>query len=327
MADLQSEFNEFHKKIVLTSAKKESLRKSRNAIRDRIRQFFRGTLEVEAPKFFGQGSYAMGTTVNPLDGEFDIDDGVYFQHLDKNDDSNWPTPETVHRWLVKATDGHTNEKPIDKRNCVRVRYAGQYHLDLPAYAELNDAFMLAEKGAKGWHYSDAKAVTNWFKEEVKEQGEQLRRIVRYLKAWSDFQAGRRGKMPSGFILTVLAVQNMRKSESDDVSLADVASAIFDSVHPVFCIYNPVDNDEELTVRLSDEQKARFQEAISDLASDAAYAIDTDDPEKASELWRGQFGDRFPAVKEEVEDHEREENAAKLAAFYVAKPPAKPWVHS
>jgi len=324
MADLKIEFNEFHKKIVLTSAKKESLRKSRDAIRDRIRKFFLGTLEVEAPKFFGQGSYAMGTTVNPLDGEFDIDDGVYLQNLDKNDDSNWPNPETVHRWLVKATENHTNEKPTDKRTCVRVRYAGQYHVDLPAYAELNDAYMLAEKGAKGWHGSDAKAVTNWFKEEVKEQGDQLRRIVRYLKAWSDFQAGRRGKMPSGLILTVLAVQNMHKSERDDVSLANVALAISDSVNPIFYVYNPVDIDEVLTERLSDAQKSRFQEAISDLASDAADAIDTDDCEKASALWRQQFGDRFPAVKEKGKDSQKQEDVAKLIAAYVTKRPVKPW---
>ena len=121
MANLHKEFGTFHDRIALTSGKKESLRKSRNAIRDRIRKHFRENIKVELPKFRGQGSYAMGTTVNPLDGEFDIDDGVYLQHLDKNDDSEWPTPETVHSWLVKATDGHTKEKPIDKRTCVRVR--------------------------------------------------------------------------------------------------------------------------------------------------------------------------------------------------------------
>ena len=79
------------------------------------------------PKFHAQGSFATQTTVNPLDGEFDLDDGVYLQHLDEYDQSGWPTPETVHGWIVDATNGYTKEKPIDKRTCVRVRYAGQYH--------------------------------------------------------------------------------------------------------------------------------------------------------------------------------------------------------
>jgi hypothetical protein len=77
----------------------------------------------------------MGTVINPLDGEYDLDDGVYLQHLDENHHSGWPTSETVHRgWIVEATDGYTKEKPIDKRTCVRVRYACQYHIDLPSYA-------------------------------------------------------------------------------------------------------------------------------------------------------------------------------------------------
>lgn len=324
MADLHGEFETFHDRIALTSGKKDSLRKSRDAIRERIWKYFREKLEVKAPKFHGQGSFAMITTVNPLDGEFDIDDGIYLQHLDETDDREWPTPETVHRWLLEATEDHTNEKSIDKRTCVRVRYAGQYHVDLPSYAILNGAYMLAEKGEKGWHRSDPKALTDWFKESVKKDGEQLRKVVRYLKSWTDFQAGRRGKMPSGLILTVIATQNFRSDGRDDVSLAETANAISNVVSPVFCVYNPVDSEEELTARLTEEQKIRFQEAVSDLASDAAGAIDTDDREEASRLWRKQLGARFPAIEKDNNIDQKKADTAKLAAFYVAKNPAKPW---
>ena len=99
MPELSKEFNNFHDRIVLGNGRKESLRKSRNAIRDRIRQYFKEIIKVTSPRFYMQGSFAMGTTVNPLDGEFDIDDGVYLQHLDENDNSNWPVPDTVHRAL------------------------------------------------------------------------------------------------------------------------------------------------------------------------------------------------------------------------------------
>ncbi len=133
-------------------------------------------------------------------------------------------------------------------------------------------------------------------------------------------------MPSGLILTVLAAQNFRADERDDVSLADTAAALSNAVYPVFCVYNPVDGEEELTARMNDEQKARFQEAISDLASDAANAIDTDDREEASELWRRQLGDRFPAVKKAFKVSQKQEDVAKLASVYVAKNPARPWGH-
>ena len=107
MAELSKEFNNFHDRIVLGNGQKESLRKSRNAIRDRIRKYFKEIIKITSPRFYMQGSFAMGTTVIPLDGEFDIDDGVYLQHLDESDNSNWPVPDTVHQWIVKATGGHT----------------------------------------------------------------------------------------------------------------------------------------------------------------------------------------------------------------------------
>jgi hypothetical protein len=324
MADLQAEFNIFHDRIALTSGKKALLRTARNALRDKIRKHFRDVLKVNVPKFHGQGSYAMGTMVNPLNGEFDIDDGVYLQHLDTSDKSDWPTPETVHRWLVQATDGHTGQKPIDKRTCVRVRYAGQYHVDLPAYGELNGDYLLAEKGAKGWHQSDPLALTNWFKGRVKVHGEQLRRIVRYLKAWADFQSSRRGKMPNGLILTVLASDHFCADTRDDVCFANTLRAIADSVHIIFYVYNPVDTTEELTSRLTDQQKKRFQEAISDAADDAIEAINIDDRHKASNIWRKQFGDRFPAVEKENDSDQKKAIATGLATVYGAKNPSKPW---
>ncbi|HPG00212.1 MAG TPA: hypothetical protein PLE77_09075 [Kiritimatiellia bacterium] len=327
MANLNAELQKYHDSILLADWKEESLRRARDAIREKIRKYFRDTLKVAIPVFRQQGSFAAGTTVTPLDGEFDVDDGVYLQHLSQSDDRDWPTPETVHRWLVEATDGHTEEKPVDKRTCVRLRYAGEYHVDLPAYATLNGECRLAEKGDAGWHPSDPIAFNDWFAGLVKQHGDQLKRLVRYLKAWADYQAGKRGSMPGGILLTVLASQNFRPNSRDDVALAETAKAISTIVAGVFRVYNPVDGREELTARLSDEQKTRFKEAIADLASHAAEAVALADRKKASELWRTELGDRFPLVSDEDKDDESrqaEEDAKRLATFYVPKKPVKPW---
>jgi len=324
MANLHQEFGQFHNEIALSSEQKDSLRTSRSAVRVRIRRCFTNELGITAPKFRGQGSYSMGTITNPLDGEFDIDDGVYLQHLDNADDSDRPTPETVHRWLVKANEGYTKERPIDKRTCVRVRYTGNYHVDLPSYAELNGKYLLAEKGPKGWHASDPKALTDWFKGKVKEQGEQLRRVVRYLKAWADFQASKGGKMPNGLILTVLTVQNFRADERDDKSFMNTAQAVSNAVSFLFYILNPVDSSEELTSRLTEEQKKRFQEAIADLSSDGSKAIENSSASASSRLCRNQLGDRFPLIEKEDEESTQKADAGRLAAFYGARNPSKPW---
>ena len=324
MADLHKEFKAFHDRIILAKSKRESLRTSRNALRDKVRKHFKEMLKLNVPKFQGQGSYAMGTIVNPLDGEFDIDDGVYLMHLNTHDKSGWPTAETVHRWLVQATEGHTSEKPIDKATCVRVRFAGQYHVDLPAYGELNGIYLLAEKGEKGWYRSDPLALTDWFKGSVKNRGGQLRNIVRYLKAWADFQSGRLGVMPSGLILTVLASNHFCADERDDIAFENTIDAISKAIRSAFYVYNPVDAGEELSARLTEAQKTRFQEAISDAADAAAEAINNDDPHEAAKIWRKQFGDRFPAVEKENDTVQKKEITTRLATVYAAKNPSKPW---
>jgi len=324
MANLHAEFGTFHDKIKLANGKKDSLKQARDAIRERIRKYFRDKLEVKVPKFHGQGSYMMRTTVNPLAGEFDIDDGVYLQHLDDKDDSEWPTPATVHRWLVEATSGHTNEKPIDKQTCVRVQYAGQYHVDLPSYAQLNDNYLLAVKGDKGWHYSDPKALTVWFIDRVKSDGEQLRRIVLFLKAWADFQTGRRGKMVNGLILTVLTSNSFYSSERDDISLAETVKSIDQAVKTDFEVWNPVDSAEKLTDRLTDGQKKRFQDAISELAKDADDAVKEEEKSDAAKLWRGQLGDRFPKVEQAQDENQKKADAVRMATVCAVINPSRPW---
>lgn len=324
MADLHKEFNAFHDRIVLTSAKKTLLRTGRNAIRERIRKYFRLTLKIQAPKFRGQGSYAMSTTVNPIGGEYDIDDGVYLQHLDNLDDNEWPAAVTVHQWLVKATGGHTSEKPMNKRTCVRVRYAGQYHVDLPSYGELNGQYLLAVKGETKWPHSDPLALTDWFKAKVKRHGAQLRRLVRHLKAWADFQSTRRGKMPSGLILTVLAAHHFQNHEKDDVALARTLQAISNDVSVIFYVLNPVDIGEELTSRLTVVQKTRFQEAVKAAAEDANDAVSHADEHTASKRWRKQLGDRFPLVPKKENKGVTKQTAASIAAVHKSNNPPKPW---
>src|SRR5262245_42655122 len=118
MSNCHELFQDYLEVVRIDSAKKASLRSSRNANRNRICEYFRETLKREVPRFHGQGSYKMFTMINPLDGDYDIDDGVYLQGLG-TDQSKWPKAETVHCWIVNAVDGYTSTPPQDKARCVR----------------------------------------------------------------------------------------------------------------------------------------------------------------------------------------------------------------
>jgi hypothetical protein len=292
MADCNDLFQEFYERIKLPPSKKEDLKKGRDALRNKIRKYFKEEMKCDSPKFWIQGSYAIATIVNPLDEEYDIDDGVYLQNLDR-DKSKWPSTSTVHNWICNAVKGHTDKDPVDKRTCVRVIYKGQYHVDLPIYGENTNTYYLAEKGGNGWNESNPRALTEWFKKQVETRGEQVRRIVRYLKAWADFKQKNNGKMPGGLLLTVLVAYNYDKQERDDTCFGGTVRNISTNVGSNFVVYNPVDSKEDLASHLTNSQKQTFKDLLSKLLVSAGKALKEDSKKTASETWQKEFGDRFP----------------------------------
>ena len=66
MANLHQAFLDFNDSIRLDSSHQDSLRTSRNAVRDKIRKFFAAKDLDIAPKFHGQGSFMMNTIITDL---------------------------------------------------------------------------------------------------------------------------------------------------------------------------------------------------------------------------------------------------------------------
>jgi len=291
MANCHDLFSAFHDAIALSPSDRERLRKARDALRTRITAAFREAGRTPVPEFRQQGSYAMGTIVRPIEGEFDLDDGVYLQHLDNTDDRNWPTPETVHGWVVDAVKGHTKDKPIDKRTCIRVTYAGDYHVDLPIYAVLSGELRHAEKGQRGWHASDPEALTKWFVDAVGTHGEQLRRMVRYFKAWADYSS-RRGKLPGGLVFTVLVNESFSAHERDDVCFGRLATALYAQMLVSPQVLNPCDPSEDLCDQYDEAQHCHFVESLRCLSDASAEALSAKSKMDACCKWREEFGERW-----------------------------------
>lgn len=318
MADCHDLFSKFHGEITLDPDKKEYLRTSRDAIREKIRKYFKDTKKVSTPKFHGQGSYMMGTTVNPLGKEYDIDDGIYLQHLDKNNDSNWPTPATMHNWVVEAVKDHTSTPPVDKNTCVRVIYKNNYHVDLPIYSMKSDVPQHAHK-SKGWGASDPRAFIDWFRGLLTNKGEQFRRLIKYFKAWADFQnQGASTKMPSGMVFTVLVAENFYGSEGrDDEALVGSAKNILDKLEENFSATTPVEPFDDLLEGWSDTRKNNFIDKLRNLCSKGDEALDQehDEKEQASLKWQELFGKRYPKYDPPKKEKEIAKSTREPAGLY------------
>lgn len=297
MANCHKLFLELNTAIALDSGHKNTLRKSRNAVRDKIRNYFRDKQNGFSPKFHGQGSFMMNTIIEPLDGEFDIDDGIYFQV--KTEPSQ--TVSTFHRWICEAIDGHTKQKPIDKQTCIRLVYAKEYHLDLPVYYIIEGQTpYLAHKG-KGWVESDPREFIKWFNSKADDNG-QLKRVVRYLKVWSDY---RKGDLPSGLIFSILAANNIVFHERDDIAFYKTLMNIKSNLEQNFACYRPTTPaNENLLEDYSKTKKDYFLDRLDSFIQSAEKALDDRTTQKeACKVWQFHFGkDRFPFECEEfIED--------------------------
>jgi hypothetical protein len=311
MANLHDTFISFDEIIKLSSVEKKRLRISRNAVRKDIEKYFDENIENHSVKFKGQGSFSMNTTILPNNGEYDVDDGVYVfgKEVDK------PTPQTIHDWIYKAVDKRTKQKTIDKNACVRVQYAGDYHIDLPIYYKNTenrsdtyfdsiDIPQLAHKN-KGWIHSDPYAFRKWFDNESSGK-QQLKRIVRYLKAWSDNKDHL--NLPSGMIFTILAANNFIEADSDDISLLSTLKKIQSKIDDTrfytgrFECYRPTtDTTENLLDKYSaPSTKSGFLEALNSFINSGDQALACKSKKDACAKWQKHLGDRFPCstIKED-----------------------------
>jgi hypothetical protein len=290
----------FHGKILLDKSKRDDLIRSRDNLRKHIRAKFE---EKDRPKikFKIQGSFHNGTTVNPLDDDYDIDDGIYFDPPFEKGER--PTPETVHSWVKEAADSYRQVDPAkDKKRCIRVPFKDGYHVDFPIYdltgEDPNRRPELAIKG-EGWVFSDPRAFGDWFEDMVTRKGALLRRVVRYFKAWSDKQGnGNSYKMPGGIVLTILAAEEFQSSDRDDEAFAETASAIYNRLKINQSIKNPVDRSEDLRDRISGPQFDNFMAKLERLVQNAETALEHESEEEAAKYWQKQLGDRFPVYEDQ-----------------------------
>jgi hypothetical protein len=304
MANCHGLFSAFDERIKLTTAKRSSLARSRDALRTKIREDFKERRDIAIPKFHGQGSYMMYTIITPADEDYDVDDGIYFLV----DEEPSETIATLHRWICEAVEDHTDQRPIDKNTCVRVCFKAGYHVDLPIYYKTpSEAPRLGHK-RDGWVKSDPKEFMDWFNKAADEDG-QIKRVVRYFKAWKDYLAG---SMPSGLVLSILAAQNIRYHERDDIAMRDTLLAIRDSLSHSFTCYRPTTpSHEDLLADHSDTSREYFMERLDSFTNSANQALNHPGKASACAKWQRHLGPRFACPSEDELD---EAEAASSPAF-------------
>lgn len=328
MARLHQQFIEFNSRIRLTDVRISSLKTSRKDLRKKIRNWFKENKPDELPPKFGpQGSIVMGTGVNPIPVtdaagkqllKYDLDDGVYF--LERDGEDNRQGVSIWRDWLTSSVDGHTNTPPERHKSCIRVIFSDGHHIDLPLYYKKGDVIELAHNDS-AWIESDPKAFYDWFNNQATPQ---LIRIVRYLKAWKNFHdtQNKGAVIASGFALTILATNNFSSNDNDDVAFRKTVTAIRDELKRDFkCLRPTTPKDENVFESYSNADRDSFLKVLDELVAVCDDAEAEKNERKATELMRGQFGDRFPLGADIDTEKKAQGLATGLSSTYV---PAKPY---
>ena len=233
-----------------------------------------------------QGSYKFGTQVRPAHkgDEFDIDLGVYFQWQGLPEDGDYEL-EKLKNMVQQSLQAYPGDGVIEvvsppKERCSRIRFDGDFHIDIPSYHldPDRDARILATE-QNGWEDSDPKAFYMWFENQFDDYiRTKARRQVRYVKCWAGLNFRDGDGRPSSTLLTVLvaeALDQLTGDElaSDDDALLAVLEEIVDRLERDRKVVNPAteDDGEVLSERLSHEEFDEFVDklrAFRDTAQDA-----------------------------------------------------------
>jgi hypothetical protein len=352
MANCHQLFQDYNEAIKLSDKDRRELENKRRNLISKIQNGFQGLgrsdLSIE---FHTQGSFIMDTIIDPDKKDYDLDEGIYF--IGKNTiDKISNTPADFHQFVIDSISDFTDEGEIEKKDtCVRVKYKPSayftkgFHIDLPIYygISISDPHLANKKD--GWVKSNPIDFIDWFEntmiksdfqkafiyenlEEkymswtgtIRKNDHQLRKIVRYLKGWGDYQFRHGEKnIPAGIVLSILSANNFKLNENrDDVALLNVLQGIdsYFEKEGVKCI-RPTTKVEDIMKGDLDEKKKHFKAEIKKFIISAQQAINNPNHKEACLKWQNHFGPRFSCAFaiDTPEDAESQPNKAFLGASH------------
>lgn len=317
--------------VTLPDKERSEMRDRRNANRRRLKNGLKRDGEPAPMGCRSQGSYVMRTMVQQPDKDYDIDDGVYFDKEKlKGPQGGDKSARDAKEMVRKALHDDSFKRPPETlKNCVRVYYDAGYHVDVPVYRQVTETNAWGEEetwyelASTDWKRSNPLAVTDWFLEANKAQspdnndGGQLRRTVRLLKAFARSRPSWRERIATGFMITKLVVEKYAANVArEDKALYDTMVTIRDRLDWNLEIEHPTVRGEMLTKGPDDGRTKFLREKLDWAIDELDVLFDADcTREQALKAWDKVFNTTF--FIERLEDDEAESQKSEGAGAAAA----------
>ena len=301
-----NEIQSYHnKEVTLSKSEQNEMRRHRKANRKRLKDGLKIDNKPQPVNFQSQGSYAHRTMIQYKDKDYDIDDGVYFSRDDlknkKGRDKNARDAKEMVRKAVHRS--RLKHSPEIRTNCVRIHYDAGYHVDIPVYREIKTGKEepYYEIASTSWKKSDPVAVNRWFEKKSKRRGsseenrQQLCRLIRLLKAFARSRKKWRTRIASGFMITILIVEECYRAHPgrDDKALYETMVAMRDRLKFNLKIKHPTMKGEILTSGPDDAKTGFLQKQLNQAIDDLAILFNLNcDRKQALKAWDKVFNTNF-----------------------------------
>lgn len=256
------------------------------------------------------GSWAHRMIIRPVDSddEFDADILLYVEEKD-----DWLPKDYIENLYSSFRNSSAYRSIAQcKTRCVRIDYAGDFHVDVVPYLEHGGNHVvtnrLEPKDEGRFEVSNPEAFSEWIDERQRASRGTFIKVVRLIKYLRDYK---NTFTCVSIILTTLLgneVNDVEASSSPEL-YADVPSALVTllgrlaSSLPISmpAVMDPAGTGENFTDRYSDTWNyENFRECIVMYADKTQKAYGEPDRQTAISLWRDIFGDDFkPGVLESV----------------------------
>lgn len=249
-----------------------------------------------------QGSLALRTIIKPVKeyDEFDADIQVVM-----NPNPDWEPEDYLQEVYDTLKENKNYEGKLElKTRCVRIKYAGEFHMDLVPRITENGNHYIFNGIENVKEITDGNGYKEWFNEKNGITDGNLKKVVRLLKFHRNHK---RTYSVASILLTTLVGETIRESDDGMEAVRTTADTLvtvltrmdeFLQRHSYMPeIRNPVLLEEEPLTRHWNQRKyANFRERVHAHTKIAQDALKERSPEKAIAEWQKLFGEDFARGK-------------------------------
>ncbi len=288
MVDCSKELEKYwDEEVKLSQAKYNELMEKRDAQIKKLKSNLEQDNFPQPIEFINQGSYAMKTLIQQSE-EYDLDIGVVF---DKNDliSENKLQPSSIKYYVgQKLKDKRFLKSPSVMKNCIRVNYKENYHIDMPIFRK--DGNLLELATTKGWESSNPQNINRWFAVE-KSNKQHLKKIVQLLKRFSRTRTTD-WNMPSGLIFTILASECYIDDERLDISFYKTVYKMYIRLKKCRMVFIPnTTNDIALEEKHRTKVKNLY-EKLSGYFNGGFKEKNFSDKNRSLKIWKAFFNNSY-----------------------------------